>query len=84
MMFGMFARDDDIPNNFASTMPYGFQRPRLVTRHQAARYLGIGLTTLYHLTRDGKVKSLKIRGTRRYDVADLDSYGGCVCEDQTR
>lgn len=46
----------------------------VLTPEQAARYLSVGATTLYHLTRRCQVRSLKIGRLRRYRVQDLDAY----------
>lgn len=46
----------------------------VLTPEHAAMYLAVGPTTLYHLTRGGRVRSLKIGRSRRYRKQDLDSY----------
>lgn len=43
-------------------------------RAGAARFLGIGLSTLAELTATGDVPSLKVGRRRLYRVADLDSW----------
>jgi excisionase family DNA binding protein len=48
--------------------------PVVLTPERAATYLAVGPTTLYHLTRRGEVRSLKIGRSRRYRKQDLDEY----------
>ena len=49
-------------------------RPLLVTPVQAAAMLGVGRTTLYHLTCDGHLTPVRIGRSTRYAVADLEMY----------
>jgi excisionase family DNA binding protein len=47
---------------------------RLLTVTQACDYLSLSRTTLYQLIAGGELATLKIRGARRVDVAELDRY----------
>jgi excisionase family DNA binding protein len=46
----------------------------LLTEPQAARVLGIGLSTLKKLTRSGELRSVKIGAAKRIRRCDLDAY----------
>jgi excisionase family DNA binding protein len=47
--------------------------PALLTREEAAEYLGIGITALNSLRASGELKSVRIReATIRYRKSDLD------------
>ena len=50
-------------------------KPLLLTRSQAAKFLGIGERTLWQLTADGKISCVKL-GYKlvRYDVRDLIAF----------
>lgn len=54
--------------------------PVLLTRSQAAKYLAISVRTLFTLTQDCKIKSVRIgRRSVRYRRADLDAYVESRC-----
>lgn len=46
--------------------------PRLLTTRQAAAYLAVSVRTVEELRASGELRGVKIRGCRRYDVAELD------------
>lgn len=48
-------------------------RPNLLSRNQAANYLGISLPTLSKLTNDGAFRSYRIGNLIKYKVEDLES-----------
>jgi excisionase family DNA binding protein len=48
--------------------------PRLVTVAEAARLLGVGRTTLYHLMAVGDIRSVRIGRSHRIAVAELERY----------
>ena len=41
---------------------------------QAATYLGIKRTTLYHLVRDGKIPFTEVGSAKLYRISDLDEF----------
>jgi excisionase family DNA binding protein len=43
-------------------------------RKEAARYLGVGLSSLNELTQSGQLKSLTVGTRRLYRRADLDAW----------
>lgn len=47
---------------------------RLVTVHEAARYLSISRATLATMIKDGTIPSLKIGRSRRFDRTALDRW----------
>ena len=47
---------------------------RLLNVNEAADYLSISRSKLYQLTDKGKIQSIKIDGSRRFDVCDLDLF----------
>lgn len=47
--------------------------PRPLTRREAARYLGVSLTTLTQHENDGKVKGFRLGNRRLYRREDLDA-----------
>jgi excisionase family DNA binding protein len=51
-----------------------FIRPLLVTPLQAAAMLNVSRTTLYYLTRDGRLTAVRIGRSTRYAVAELEAY----------
>ncbi len=55
-------------------------RPATLDRHEAARYLGVGLSTLAELTAAADLKSLKIGRRRLYRRADLDEWLAAAVE----
>lgn len=48
--------------------------PRLLTAAQAADALGISKATIERLAADGEIKRLKVRGSVRFNAADLTAY----------
>ena len=46
----------------------------LVTVREAARRLGLGRSVTYEMVRRGSLPSLKIGGSRRVAVADLEEF----------
>lgn len=49
--------------------------PQLLTAHQAATYLSIGVSSLYRLVQAGDIAAVRIAAkTTRYRRVDLDSY----------
>jgi excisionase family DNA binding protein len=48
---------------------------RLLTQREAAKYLAISIRTLFSLSQNGRLCSIKLgpRSTR-YDIADLDKF----------
>lgn len=69
-----------IPSGNSQSFPNHHQgrhrevNPAVMDRAGAARFLGIGLSTLAELTATGDVPSLKVGRRRLYRVADLDSW----------
>ena len=47
---------------------------RLLTAHEAAQYLGIGVTKLNELRRTEKIRAVRFMSDARYDIADLDRF----------
>jgi excisionase family DNA binding protein len=47
---------------------------RLLSIEQAARFLGISVATLYDLKARGEITSVRIRGRRLFDPADLERF----------
>lgn len=48
--------------------------PRLLTPQQTADVLGISRATVERLAADGELKRLKVRGSVRFNAADLTAY----------
>lgn len=55
------------PEGSLATMP----PPLLVDRREAARLLGVSPGTIDNLRLAGEIPSVKVRGRRLFDVADL-------------
>ena len=53
-------------------------RPRLLRAAEAAQYLGLSKRTLWTLSNQGKIPTVRFctggRGSVRYDLADLDDF----------
>jgi len=49
-------------------------KPKAMSLDEAAKYVGIGKTTLYGLTRTGKVRLLKVGRKSVVLTADLDAF----------
>lgn len=56
-------------------------QPLLVTEPEACRILGIGRTTIFHLRREGRLRSVLVKthkhnvsGRRMYRLSDLNAY----------
>jgi excisionase family DNA binding protein len=49
-------------------------KSRLLTVHEAAKYLGISSRSVTRLRDEGLLRSVKVRYCVRYDVEDLDKY----------
>ncbi len=49
-------------------------KPKAMSLDEAARYVGIGKTTLYALSRTGKVRLLKVGRKSVVLTADLDAF----------
>lgn len=47
---------------------------RLLKAHEAAQYLGIGVTKLNDLRRTEKIRAVRFMCDARYDIADLDRF----------
>lgn len=61
-----------IRNNLMTSAPQ--ERPLLVNTREAARMLCISERTLWTLTQEGRIPSLKIGRAVRYRVADLEAW----------
>lgn len=56
-------------------------RPLLVTPEEAAEILRIGRSKVYDLIRTGRLRSVKVDGSRRIPMACLDEFvAGLVAE----
>lgn len=49
-------------------------RQRLYTAELACNYLHVSTTTLWRLVKAGQIKTVAVRGIRRYDVKELDRF----------
>ncbi|MDP3919729.1 MAG: helix-turn-helix domain-containing protein [Candidatus Omnitrophota bacterium] len=47
---------------------------KIMTAQEVSKYLRISLSTVHHLTRAGKIKSVKVGKQWQYDKADIDAY----------
>jgi excisionase family DNA binding protein len=47
---------------------------RLLRREQAAKYLGLSVSSLDGLNREGSLPHVKVKSSTRYDIRDLDAY----------
>jgi len=50
------------------------QKRRLLNADDAAEYLGITTEAIYHLTRKGTLKPVRIDARSRFDIRDLDAF----------
>ena len=48
--------------------------PVLFTQVEAAKFLNVSRTTIYRLERDGKLRTVNIRGAKRYPRAELEEF----------
>jgi excisionase family DNA binding protein len=47
---------------------------RMLTRYQAAKYLGVSPHTIWRLVNDGTIVPYEVKSKRVYDVLELDAY----------
>ncbi len=53
--------------------------PRLMRRHEAARYIGVSATTLEVLVAENQIApGKKVRGCTVWDVRDLDAFSDAL------
>jgi excisionase family DNA binding protein len=57
-----------------ATAPIGDHFGRLLPINSAAEYLGVSRATVQRLVHRGELAIVKIGGSTRYDVDDLDGY----------
>ena len=57
-----------------ATVSSGVIRPMLISAHDAARFLGIGRTTLYQLIKAGDVTPVHIGRCVRFSMHELEAY----------
>ena len=57
-----------------ATVSSGVIRPMLISAHDAARFLGIGRTTLYQLIKTGDVTPVHIGRCVRFSMYELEAY----------
>jgi excisionase family DNA binding protein len=56
------------------SLPVTVRRPRLLPVGDAATYLGVSRATVERLVYRGELPIVKVGGSTRYDVQDLDAY----------
>ena len=49
-------------------------RQRLLTNRQACEYLQVSATTLWRLVKQGRIRTVILRGRARYDIQELDRF----------
>lgn len=47
---------------------------RLLTNRQACQYLQVSPTTLWRLVKQGRIRTVDLRGRARYDIQELDRF----------
>jgi excisionase family DNA binding protein len=62
-------------NSVDSNSPRDFVKPLWVSPRRASRVTGIGITRLYELLNEGRIKSTKIGRKRLISYASLEALG---------
>lgn len=58
-------------------------RPLLLTVQDAAKYIGIGRTTLYRLMQEGAIASVRVGASRRIPLSSAHAFVDGLCESTT-